>query len=98
RSQGDTVKGVLAAAALESCLGLFDEPEDRMLCLAIPTDLRQRVVPPLSDEGVFCAVGLLCTPYLVHPTSNPDLGRQVSEQTDREVARGESHLFYRFAR
>jgi hypothetical protein len=98
RAHGATMTGVLAAAVLESCCGLFDEPEDRMLCLATPTDLRQRVVPSLPDDGVFCAVGLLCTPYLVHPSSNPDLGRQVSEQTDREVARGESHLFYRFAR
>jgi hypothetical protein len=35
---------------------------------------------------------------LVHPSSNPDLGRRVSEQTLREVTRGESHLFYRLAR
>jgi hypothetical protein len=98
RAHGATVTGVLAAAVLESCLALFDEPEDRMLCLATPTDLRQRVEPPLAGDGVFSAVGLLCTPFLVHPSSNPELGRLVTEQTHREVARGESHLFYRFAR
>jgi hypothetical protein len=60
--------------------------------------LRQLLTPQLPIDGVFGAVGLLCTPYLVHPSSDPDLGRRVSEQTRREVARGESHLFYRFAR
>jgi hypothetical protein len=98
RAHGATVTGELAAAVLESCSALFDQAEDRMLCLATPTDLRERVVPPLPGDGVYSAVGLLCTPYLVHPSSNPDLGRRISEQTHREVTRGESHLFYRFAR
>jgi hypothetical protein len=98
RAHGATVTGELAAAVLESCTALFDQPEDRMLCLATPTDLRERVMPALPGDGVYCAVGLLCTPYLVHPSSNPDLSLRVSEQTHREVTRGESHLFYRLAR
>ena len=72
--------------------------EERRLCLATPTDLRRRVEPPLSDDEVMLAVGLLCTPYPVPTGASTALAREISEQTRREVARGESHLFYRFAR
>ncbi len=43
------------------------------------------------------ATGLLCTPYAVARDAS-DLPRRISEQTHREYARGESHLFYRLAR
>jgi hypothetical protein len=56
------------------------------------------VAPPLSDDEVMLAVGLLCTPYRVSEDAGVTLARAISEQTRREVARGESHLFYRFAR
>lgn len=108
RSAGATINGVLAAAVLESTAALFEPSGDRMLNLATPTDLRRRVEPPLPADGVFMAIGLLCTPYLVSSTDsgsgtgtgtgNPELARRITEQTRREVERGESHLFYRFAR
>ncbi|HWE68375.1 MAG TPA: hypothetical protein VG298_17180 [Acidimicrobiales bacterium] len=116
RSADATINGVLAAAVLESTAALFEPSGDRMLNLATPTDLRQRVEPPLPADGVFMAIGLLCTPYLVSSTDsgsgtgtgmrpgngsgmgNPELARRITEQTRREVERGESHLFYRFAR
>jgi hypothetical protein len=67
------------------------------LTVATPTDLRVQGEPPLSDHEVTMATGLLCTPYTV-VGDTAQLARRISEQTHRELARGESHLFYRLAR
>jgi hypothetical protein len=98
RGQGATVQGALGAAVLQAGATLLAGTEEPTLCLATPTDLRGRVEPPLPDDQVMLAIGLLCTPYLVSRDAGTTLARAVSEQTRREVARGESHLFYRFAR
>ena len=98
RADGATVQGELGAAVLEASAALFDPPGDRLLYLATPTDLRQRVEPPIPGDAVTLAIGLLCTPYLTSAGHSSDLARQITEQTHRELDRGESHLFYRFAR
>lgn len=67
-----------------------------VVCLATPTDLRRRVEPPLGDDTVMLATGMLCTPYTVGAADDV-LARAITEQTRREIDRGESHLFYRFA-
>jgi hypothetical protein len=97
--RGDaTMQGVLGAAVLNATAALFDQPEDRVLFLATPTDLRQRVDPALPADTVMLAIGLLCTPYRLQVGENPSLAHHISQQTQRELTRGESHLFYRFAR
>jgi hypothetical protein len=81
------------------------EPVDRLVSAARAAkatvhglvDLRGHVEPPLSDDEVTMATGLLCTPYTVTGDA-AELARRISEQTHREFARGESHLFYRLAR
>jgi hypothetical protein len=95
---GASVYGWLAAATLEATAALFERAEDRTICLATPTDLRDRVDPPVPDDSVRCAVGLLSTPYLVENPPDPGLSRRITEQTRKEVARGESHLFYAIVR
>ncbi len=98
RKAGISVTGAIAAPVLQAGAALFGDSEDRTTCLAIPTDLRARVEPPIADDGVVLAIGLLCTPYLVSDETTDTLARDIGEQITREVARGESHLFYRFAR
>ena len=108
RAAGATLSGALAAIALESLASLFDESGERTLYLGTPVDLSQRVEPPLPVDTVVCAVGMLCTPYRVstpddpnpdHPgPADPALARTITEQFRRELDRGESHLFFRFAR
>jgi hypothetical protein len=44
------------------------------------------------------AIGMVATPYLVSRETRDTLPRDIGAQIAREVARGESHLFYRFAR
>jgi hypothetical protein len=95
---GSSVFGMLAAATLRATASLLGGAEDHLISLGTPTDLRRRVDPPIPDESMVVAIGLLSTPYQVRVGSDPDLARQITEQTRREVARGESHLFYRFAR
>ena len=108
RAAGATVSGALAAIALESLATLFDESGERTLYLGSPVDLSQRVEPTLPVDTVVCAVGMLCTPYRVSTPDGPDpdhpgpadpaLARTITEQFRRELDRGESHLFFRFAR
>jgi hypothetical protein len=92
-----TVHGLVAAAALQAAAALIAEDQELTLALATPTDLRARAEPPLADDEVSMATGLLCTPYIA-VAELPELARRISAQTHREFARGESHLFYRLAR
>ncbi|HSZ35486.1 MAG TPA: hypothetical protein VK773_00225 [Acidimicrobiales bacterium] len=106
KSVGSSVTGLIGAIVLQAGAALFDDdPDDadadahsRMLCLASATDLRPRVEPPLPPDEVAVAIGMLCTPYLVSASTQDSLGRTITDQIVREVERGESHLFYRFAR
>ncbi len=98
RAAGASVTGTIDAALLEATAALFDGPEPRVLFLASPTDLRPRVEPPLPADDVMLAIGMLCTPYLVSEANRDTLAGDIGRQITREVARGESHLFYRFAR
>ena len=98
RAVGTTLHGLLAACSLQAAAELFGDPQDRLIYLASTTDLRYRMEPPLPEDGVCVAVGLLTTPYRVSAEADPDLGRQISEQTARELARGESHHFYKVIR
>jgi hypothetical protein len=99
REAKTTVHGLVTAAALESAAALFGEghEQQQIFAVASPTDLRRRVEPPLPAGEVMMATGLLCTPYAVAGDAS-HLARHISEQTHRELARGESHLFYRLAR
>jgi phenolphthiocerol/phthiocerol/phthiodiolone dimycocerosyl transferase len=97
RGARTTVHGLVAAAALESAAALLGVGRKQVLTVASPTDLRSRVQPPLPPGEVMLATGLLCTPYTVAGDTS-HLARRISEQTHRELARGESHLFYRLAR
>jgi hypothetical protein len=99
RGAETTVHGLVAAAALQSAAALLGDGhrEEQVLAVASPTDLRSRVEPPLPPGEVMVATGLLCTPYAV-AGDTPQLARRISAQTQRELARGESHLFYRLAR
>jgi len=98
RAAGGTVTGKIAAALLQSTAALFEDGDARTICLAAATDLRQRVEPPLPEDDMMVAIGMLCTPYLVSAETGGTLTRTIGEQISREVARGESHLFYRIAR
>ncbi|HWF17467.1 MAG TPA: hypothetical protein VG244_14890 [Acidimicrobiales bacterium] len=98
KATGSTVTGAIDAAVLQAAAALFADDAPRWLCLASATDLRPRVEPPLALEDAQVAIGMLCTPYLVSEATTDTLGRTIGEQIQREVARGESHLFYRFAR
>jgi len=98
RAGGVSVTGSIDAALLEATAALFEGREPRALFLASPTDLRPRVEPPLPADDVMLAIGMLCTPYLVSEESRDTLAGDIGRQITCEVARGESHLFYRFAR
>jgi hypothetical protein len=98
KNVGATVTGCIDAAFLESAADLFDDDEPRWICLASATDLRHRVDPPLPFDDMQLAIGMVATPYLVSAATKDTLARDIGEQIAREVARGESHLFYRFAR
>ena len=98
RAAGVSVTGTIDAALLQATATLFEPSEPRVLFLASPTDLRPRVEPPLPADDVMLAIGMLCTPYLVSEESSDTLAGDIGRQISREVARGESHLFYRFAR
>lgn len=98
KAAGATVTGHMAAALLEATAALFDDDEPRWICLTSATDLRPRVEPPLPHDDMQLAIGLVCTPYLVSAETSETLARDIGEQIRREVERGESHLFYRFAR
>ncbi|HEY1653175.1 MAG TPA: hypothetical protein VGG09_14920 [Acidimicrobiales bacterium] len=98
KAAGATVTGWIAAAYLESAAALFNDDEPHWICLANATDLRPRVEPPLPFDDMQVAIGMLCTPYLVSAATRDTLARDIGDQIGREVARGESHLFYRFAR
>jgi hypothetical protein len=98
KETGSTVTGAVCAAMLQAGACLFATEEPRWLYLASATDLRPRVEPPLALDDAQVAIGMLCTPYLVSEATRDTLGRTIGTQLQREVARGESHLFYRFAR
>ncbi len=83
---------------MESAAALFGDDEPHWICLASATDLRPRVEPPLPFDDMQLAIGLVCTPYLVSAATRDALARDIGDQIRREVERGESHLFYRFAR
>ena len=97
KAAGATVTGMVDAAFLESAADLFDDDEPRWICLASATDLRHRVEPPLPFDDMQLAIGMVATPYLVSGATHDTLPRDIADQIAREVARGESHLFYRFA-
>jgi hypothetical protein len=98
RAAGATIFGQLSAAVLEAGAALLSDEGVHLISLASATDLRARSDPPLPLDDMQLAIGMLCTPYLVSGGTNATLARQIGEQTRREAARGESHLFYRFAR
>jgi hypothetical protein len=98
KAAGATVAGYLGAAFLESTAALFDDDVPHWICLTSATDLRPRVDPPLPHDDMQLAIGLVCTPYLVSGETSDTLARDIGDQIRREVERGESHLFYRFAR
>lgn len=98
KAAGATVTGWIDAAFLEAAADLFDDDEPHWVCLASATDLRHRVEPPLPFDDMQLAIGMVATPYLVSEATHDTLARDIGEQIAREVARGESHLFYRFAR
>jgi hypothetical protein len=98
KAAGATVTGWIDAAFLESAAALFGDDAPHQLCLASATDLRPRVEPPLPFDDMQLAIGMVCTPYLVSEATRDSLAREIGDQIAREVARGESHLFYRFAR
>jgi hypothetical protein len=98
KAAGATVAGYLGAALLESTAALFDDDAPHWICLTSATDLRPRVDPPLPHDDMQLAIGLVCTPYLVSAETSATLARDIGDQIRREVERGESHLFYRFAR
>jgi Phthiocerol/phthiodiolone dimycocerosyl transferase C-terminus len=98
KAAGATVTGLIDAFFLEAAADLFDDDEPRWICLASATDLRHRVEPPLPFDDMQLAIGMVATPYLVTKGNTDTLARAIGEQIAREVARGESHLFYRFAR
>ena len=98
RAAGASVTGAVDAALLEATASMFEPRGARVILLASPTDLRPRVEPPLPADDVMLAIGLLCTPYLVSEEGRDTLAGDIGRQITREVARGESHLFYRFAR
>jgi hypothetical protein len=98
KAAGATVGGYLGAALLESTAELFDDDAPHWICLTSATDLRPRVEPPLPHDDMQLAIGLVCTPYLVSAETSDALARAIGDQIRREVERGESHLFYRFAR
>ena len=98
RAAGVSVTGTIGAALLEATAALFEDHEARAIYLASATDLRPRVEPPLPADDVMLAIGMLCTPFLVSEETGDTLAGDIGRQITREVARGESHLFYRFAR
>ena len=98
KAAGATVAGYLGAALLEATAALFDDDAPHWICLTSATDLRPRVDPPLPHDDMQLAIGLVCTPYLVSAETSDTLARDIGDQIRREVERGESHLFYRFAR
>ncbi|HEX4162794.1 MAG TPA: hypothetical protein VHZ05_09860 [Acidimicrobiales bacterium] len=98
KATGATVTGYIDAAFLEATAALFGDDADHWICLASATDLRLRAEPPLPHDDMQLAIGMLCTPYLVSSSTSETLPRHIGEQIRREVERGESHLFYRFAR
>ena len=98
RAAGVSVTGTIGAALLEATAALFEDHEARSIYLASATDLRPRVEPPLPADDVMLAIGMLCTPFVVSEESRDTLAGDIGRQVTREVARGESHLFYRFAR
>lgn len=98
KAAGATLNGVIAGAVLESAAALFGEPGDRVITLTTPAELRSNAEPAVDRHYFGLVMGVLSSPYTVHPGNNPDLPRQISEQTRREVQRGEAHLFYRLAR
>lgn len=98
KAVGATVNGVIAAAVLEAIAALYDEPADRVILLSTPAELRSMAEPPVDRHYFGLAMGVLNSPYLVPAGGDPDLPRRISEQTRREVQRGEAHLFYRFSR
>jgi hypothetical protein len=98
KAAGASVTGWIGAAFLESAAALFGDDESHWICLASATDLRPRVEPPLPFDDMQLAIGMVCTPYLVSEATRDTLARDIGDQIGREVARGESHLFYRFAR
>ena len=73
---GATVQGALAAAVLQTSAPLLAGTEEATLCLATPTNLRPRSEPPLPDDEVMLAIGLLCTPYLVSSDAGTTLARR----------------------
>jgi Phthiocerol/phthiodiolone dimycocerosyl transferase C-terminus len=98
KAAGATVTGWIDAAFLEAAADLLDDDGPHWVCLASATDLRPRVEPPLPFDDMQLAIGMVATPYLVSAATHDTLARDIGEQIAREVARGESHLFYRFAR
>ena len=98
KASGATVTGYIDTAFLEAAADLFDDDAPHWICLASATDLRPRAEPPLPFDDMQLAIGMLCTPYLVSAETRQDLPQKIAEQIRREVERGESHLFYRFAR
>jgi hypothetical protein len=98
RTSGATLFGELAAAVLQAGAALLPGDDPHLISLASATDLRSRAEPPLPVDDVQLAIGMLCTPFLVSEEASAQLAREIGEQTRREAARGESHLFYRFAR
>jgi hypothetical protein len=98
KADGASLYGVVAAAVLQSAAELVDADTEPVVSLATPTDLRARASVPTPPDELVLAIGLLSSPYPITPGDGAALATRITTQLQREVDRGDSHLFYRLAR
>lgn len=95
RAENTSLHGVLCAAQLLAVSQQQPDLPTQVLMLGSPVDMRAHLAPPppVSPTGLFVAI--VSSNHRIDPdTSVWALAREIRDQMQCQLARGEAHLFY----
>ena len=95
RSQATTLHAALCAAQLLATSRLQPELDAQVLMLASPVDMRKRLAMPVPTTPTGLFVSIISSSHRIETdTTLWPLAREIRQQMQAQLERGEGHLFY----